>query len=95
MLHDSAALERFRREAQAASAPNHPNICAIFDIGEQDGQHFIAMEFLDGATLKRRISGKPLPFDEMLGLSIQLPTRCGLHMPGASSIETSSLQIFL
>ncbi len=72
MSHDRAALERFRREAQAASALNHPNICTIYDIGEQDGKAFIAMECLDGTTLKDRIGGKPMALEELLGVGIQI-----------------------
>lgn len=72
VAHDEQALERFRREAKAASALNHANICTVHDIGEENGRAFIAMEYMDGSTLKHRIGGRPMDLDTLLDVSIEI-----------------------
>src|ERR1700740_1766156 len=72
MAHDRAAVERFRREARAASALNHPTIGTVHDMGEENGQAYIVMEFLDGMTLKHRIAGRPMEIGAVLDLAVQI-----------------------
>ena len=83
LANDATSLQRFRREAEAASTINHPNICTIHDIGDANGQAFIVMEFLEGMTLKHRIAGRPMEIQTLLDVAVQVAEGLNAAVPAA------------